>query len=103
MAKDFAVPFYNSTAWRRCRTAYIKSVNGLCERCLAKGRIRHGDIVHHKITLTQANINNPSITLNHENLEYLCIDCHNEEHMNCAVMREGLAFDESGQLIEKNE
>jgi len=36
MAKDFAVHFYNSTAWKRCRMAYIKSINGLCERCLKK-------------------------------------------------------------------
>jgi len=102
MAKDFAAPFYNSTAWKRCRLAYIKAVNGLCERCLSAGKIKHGDIVHHKVTLTPTNINDPRITLSHDQLEYLCIDCHNEEHMGSELMREGLAFDERGQLIEKN-
>lgn len=102
MAKDFAISFYNSVAWKHCRMAYIKNVNGLCERCLAKGRIRTGDIVHHKIPLTPANVNDPTVTLNHENLEYLCITCHNDEHVGGEVVREGLSFDAHGQLIEAN-
>ena len=53
---------------------------GLCERCWAKGIVRHGDTVHHKIHLTPANINDPEITLNPDNLELLCRDCHAEEH-----------------------
>lgn len=31
--------FYSTWAWRNCRALYIKSVGGLCERCLAKGLI----------------------------------------------------------------
>ena len=72
--------FYKTAAWLRCRDAYIKSVGGLCERCLAKGLIVPGYIVHHKIRLNGFNINDPSITLNWDNLEYLCLDCHNKEH-----------------------
>ena len=51
----------------------------LCERCLARGLIRQGDEVHHKIRLTPENINDPNISLNWENLELLCKTCHDEE------------------------
>ena len=80
MAREFAGNFYKTKLWKECRKAYIKSVGGLCERCWAKGIIRHGDTVHHKIRLTPDNINDPSITLNFDNLELLCRDCHAEEH-----------------------
>ena len=72
--------FYKTSAWLKCRDGYIKSVGGLCERCLKNNKIVPGYIVHHKIRLDGWNINDPSITLNWDNLEYLCIDCHNKEH-----------------------
>ncbi len=72
----WAKKFYNSKAWKKTRTAYIKSQNGLCERCK-----QAGDIVHHKIYLTPQNINNPLITLSMSNLELLCQECHNKEHV----------------------
>jgi len=79
MAKEFAKEFYNSKKWRKCRVAYIQERilldGGLCERC----REKTGYIVHHKIHLTKFNINNPDITLNHNNLEYLCKVCHDLE------------------------
>ena len=75
MAKEYAKAFYNSAAWIKCKNSYIKSVHGLCERCGEPGYI-----VHHKKYITPKNINDPSITLNHDNLEYLCQKCHNEEH-----------------------
>ena len=37
-------------------------------------------VVHHRTYLTPKNINDPSITLNWDNLEALCQDCHNKEH-----------------------
>ena len=37
-------------------------------------------IVHHLIELDPVNINNPEITLNFNNLELLCRDCHAEVH-----------------------
>jgi 5-methylcytosine-specific restriction endonuclease McrA len=72
--------FYKTSAWLKCRAAYIKSVGGLCERCLKDGKIVPGYIVHHKCYLNATNIQDPSITLNWDNLEYLCHDCHNKEH-----------------------
>jgi len=100
MAKEFAVKLYNSTAWKRCREAYIIAVNGLCEMCLEQGQYTPGYICHHKIVLTPSNINNPEVTLNHEHLQYVCLDCHNTLHGGeHEVTREGLAFTSTGDLV----
>lgn len=71
--------FYKSKEWAACRSSYIAE-HSLCERCLAKGQIVPAEIVHHKIYLTPENYQDPSIALNHNNLESLCRDCHNREH-----------------------
>ena len=92
--KEFSRKFYNSKAWQDCRDAYIVSVYALCERCQCPGYI-----VHHKITLTPANINDVSITLNHAHLEYLCIDCHNKAHIcGTACISDNLKF-ENGDIV----
>lgn len=57
--------------------------------------------MHHKIHITPLNINNPMITLNFKNLEYVCQDCHNKEHMQRGAIKEGLKFDEDGNIIEE--
>lgn len=79
--QDWASKFYHSKAWLACRRSYIASRiqidGGLCEHCHRKP----GKIVHHKIYLTRRNVNDPTITLNHRNLEYVCQDCHNDEHL----------------------
>jgi len=99
MAKEFAKKFYKSKAWIKCRYAYIKSIFGLCERCG-----KPGYILHHKIELNPNNINDPNITLNWDNLEYVCHDCHNEEHNfgrdKKPYTREGLVFNENGELVK---
>jgi len=77
---SFASAFYHSWAWRRCRDGYMAAGHMLCERCLAKGIIRKGDEVHHRIHLTPENMHNPDIALNWNNLETLCKECHEEEH-----------------------
>lgn len=101
LPREISQPFYSSMPWRKTRAAYIISVNGLCERCLKKGLIVKGRIVHHIIYLTEENINNPELTLNWDNLEYLCQDCHNKEHFGTSdVLEEGLMFDVEGNLIQ---
>lgn len=47
---------------------------------MSKGIIRTGEIVHHKIELTPENIHDPDITLNFDNLQLLCRDCHAAVH-----------------------
>lgn len=100
MAMDFARSFYKSKAWQKCRAAYIISVFAMCERCPDPGYI-----VHHKVYLNPANINDPMISLNHDLLEYLCINCHNKEHHGSheEVTADGLMFDSNGDLVRKGE
>lgn len=94
MAREFAKPFYNSEAWQSVRAAYYASKYGLCEKCG-----RPGVIVHHKIKLTPYNINDPEIALNWNNLQLLCLECHNREHGGGSTA-EGLKFDEDGNLVK---
>ena len=71
--------FYVSWTWRRCRKAFAESKGNLCERCLNAGSKDRPLEVHHKIPLTAENIHDPKVTLNWNNLELLCKDCHDEE------------------------
>lgn len=80
MAREFAKRFYSSKAWQECREAYAKSQRHLCENCLTKGLYTPGEIVHHIIELTPNNIDDPSVTLNFDNLRLVCRRCHAEEH-----------------------
>ena len=97
MARVFAKSFYNSKRWKDTQRIYKQSKYGICERC---GR-PCGTIVHHKIHLNETNINNPDITLNFDNLELLCIDCHNTEHIKkFKPTVEGLLFNARGELIK---
>ena len=68
----------------------------MCERCLQRGIITPGVIVHHKIHLTPENIMNPSVTLNPANLQLLCRDCHADMHKGT---NERYKFDNLGRLI----
>ena len=100
--KPFAKSFYKSKAWKQCRESYISERigidGGLCEVC----KKRLGYIVHHKITLTESNINNPVISLNHEHLSYECKSCH-DEHEGHGVKNKSqgllVVFDENGQPV----
>ena len=78
--KEYARTFYSSTAWKETRKAYAKSKGGLCELCLKKGIYKAGEIVHHKCHITPDNINDPTVTLNWDNLQLVCRDCHAMAH-----------------------
>lgn len=94
MAKEYAISFYNSKQWIKCRNGFMKSKNGICERC---GGLAH--IVHHKEHITPENINNPYITLEWDNLQALCHDCHNVVHGNGEAFVSQVSFDINGDLI----
>jgi 5-methylcytosine-specific restriction endonuclease McrA len=97
MAREFAKKFYNSKEWIKCREAFKQSKFGICERCGMPG-----EEVHHKEHLTPENINDPYITLSFENLELLCSSCHSIEHNRKykEIVREGLKFDDLGNLVK---
>lgn len=67
--------FYNSKEWRRVSTAYMSSKLYICERCG-----RPAQICHHKTWLNAQNVHDPTIALNPDNLEAVCIECHNAIH-----------------------
>lgn len=67
--------FYNSGKWHRVSAAYMSSRHYICERCG-----KPATICHHKTWLNGSNVYDPNIALGFDNLEALCIDCHNAEH-----------------------
>ena len=93
--------FYHSAAWKNTRRNYKQSVGGLCERCLAKGMIVPADIVHHKIPLTDENVNDLSISLSWDNLQALCRQCHAEVHDDMYADRTGRRYkiNNNGQVV----
>lgn len=100
--KEFAKKFYKSKTWKKCRASYISKRRmidgGLCEIC---GK-RLGYIVHHKKALTPENIGDPEISLSHDNLEYVCKPCHDEEEGHFIQRKKGnCSFDADGQPIDK--
>ena len=94
--KPFAEAFYKSKAWQDCRAAYLEHVGGLCECCLAAGRYTAAEIVHHKIPLTPENINAAKVTLNWDNLEAVCRECHAMRH---GGKQRRVKVDEMGRVI----
>lgn len=101
MAKEFAKAFYKTKAWKQCREGYIAERmlidGGECEVC----HENPGYILHHKIMLTQENINDPDVSLNWENLRWECKCCHDKEEGHGVNSRAGLLvmFDEEGQPV----
>lgn len=94
---ELAKKFYKSKTWRKCRNAYYSSQHGLCQRCQGVGLI-----VHHKVYIDAQNINDPSVTLNWDNLEVVCQSCHNQEHFKKAeAVRNDVIFDSNGDLIHR--
>ena len=97
--KEYAKKFYKGTKWNRCRASYIAERiaidGGVCEEC----HEALGYIVHHKVPITPDNISNADITLNHENLEYVCKNCHDkfEGHGLNKKGHMDIIFDEAGQ------
>lgn len=78
--KDYNKSFYNSKAWKNCRRAYAKSARGLCERCLANGIYKPGEIVHHITHINPDNISDTRVLLDWNNLQLVCRDCHADIH-----------------------
>jgi len=104
MAKEWAKWFYRSKEWLRCREGYIDLVDSLCEQCKKNNRIKPGKILHHKEELTPDNIHDTNISLNWDNLEFLCQDCHNKETFRTTtyeVTNNNLMFNDLGELVLK--
>lgn len=99
MAKEFAKAFYSSARWKKCRDTFIQNRmledGGLCQEC----KEQLGYIVHHKEHLTPENINNPNVTLNENNLEWVCKECHDRLHNVFQREERKYYFDKEGNFI----
>ena len=105
--KDRLVRFYQSPAWRSLRQAALDRDNNECQECKRRGRVTSGPLtpgtpptpangnpegsekkkmrikgrkgsmhVHHKKEVKEF----PELALDINNIETLCISCHNDEH-----------------------
>lgn len=87
--------FYNSKEWRRVSAAYLSSKLYICERCG-----KPAQICHHKKWLNESNVHDPETALSFDNLEALCIECHNAEH---GLRHDITIFDDDGNVAEVKE
>lgn len=94
--KEYAKDFYTSPQWRKCRDSYMNSIGMMCELCKANGIYERAVIVHHKIHITPANINDPRITLDSNNLQGLCRSHHMQVH---SKKEKRYIVDEAGNCI----
>ena len=96
--REFAKSFYASKAWKDLRTyIFFKRDHQMCVRCGKPGKI-----VHHKEHLTPENISDPFVSLNADNLETLCSECHAIEHEGSPATDKSLMFDDEGNLVERS-
>ncbi|PEA54499.1 alpha/beta hydrolase [Bacillus pseudomycoides] len=82
--------FYDSVEWKRLREEVKNRDNYECQECKRNGRVRidtneyskHARrkkiqlVVHHIKELEH----HPELALEKDNLETVCVDCHNKEH-----------------------
>ena len=73
---------YKSARWLKLRQAILQRTDGLCVRCLDKGRITEAKIIHHRRPWKdgRTKAERESLMWNEDNLEPLCNGCHNEAH-----------------------
>lgn len=107
--------FYKSKKWYQVSSGYRKHVHNICERCgiptwrkndknyiklKEEGQDVRFGIVHHREYLNESNFTDAWLAYAWENLELLCVECHNKEHMSKGdEVREDVKFDEEGRLI----
>lgn len=93
--------FYHSKQWTKCRNAFVAYRQGKCEICG-----KRGNLVHHRIHLNDTNVDDPEISLNFDNLELLCKDCHNKIHADHDSGRDAkptiVEFTPDGQVIVRD-
>ena len=70
------IEFYRSAKWKHKRAKILKRDAYQCVECRKYGRHREAKIVHHIKELELY----PELALTDDNLESLCLACHNKMH-----------------------
>ena len=96
--------FYKGKPWQRARRAYIDERiaidGGLCEICGEEP----GYIVHHyRVWLNDLNCNDPEISLNPNNFQYVCLVCHNKEKDPTRAIPGRCLYGPDGEIIRNTE
>lgn len=89
LSKEQRRKFYNSNKWNKKRESIKQRDNYECQECKRQGKVsidvyepnKNGRkkiklVVHHIKELED----NPELALDDDNLETLCVDCHNKIH-----------------------
>lgn len=71
---DDSKKFYSSTAWRKLSKLQLKS-KPLCEECLSKDKVTLAKIADHIQPIKEG-----GARLDTNNLQSLCLKCHNTKH-----------------------
>lgn len=74
--QDKLKTFYDSALWKHRRLEALERDNYECQECKRNGKYRRGKNVHHIKEVKDS----PDLALTLDNLETLCIQCHNEIH-----------------------
>ena len=72
--------FYTSRQWSEFRRRLVLERGSVCEHCGQPIMNSFDLILHHKIFLTEENVNDYEISLNSENIQIVHHKCHNEIH-----------------------
>ena len=72
--------FYCSKVWKDLSFTLKIKAGGRCARCGNTIEDFSYLIGHHKIELTEDNVDDPNIALNPVHIEIICLNCHNKEH-----------------------
>lgn len=77
--------FYKSSQWEKLMSVLrLERVNEngevICEHCGKPISRKYDCIGHHKIELNEANVNDPEIALNPDNIMLIHFRCHNQIH-----------------------
>ena len=101
MAKEWAKAFYHSQAWRAVRKRALIRDGFTCRICGARATA-----VDHIQELTPENISDTRISLNLDNLQSLCHDCHTVKTLeDKKIIKPDCArefyFDADGQLTPR--
>ena len=95
--QDFAEQFYKSSTWKNVQALVMRRDKALCVECLKNGIVTPASLVHHIKPITRQNIDDPTITLNMDNLEALCTKCHETIHKKVNQVRR-FSVDKNGNI-----